>query len=474
MGLARQFGYSSLGSVGSKAINFVVFILLARMLAPENFGLMAILTLVGGALRIFVQLGIGAALVHAREMSPRLVGSGFATNIIVGLLMALLFFCLSSIISDFYSNPEIARFVVLYAPILVLFSLSVVPMALLQKAGRFKAISSVELSAQLSAGVVGVLMALSHPLQGTYALIGMAYCYTGLVSLMSLFLTRKEMAIAFDRESFSYLVGYVRYLIGSRFLNYGVANVDKLVVSKLVDSATFGLYSMAYRIVSLLPEIVSLAVNRVLFSRYSQLQDDHAAVRKLHIAAVKCVALICFPFSFALITLADPIVRVLLGDAWSGMVYMLQLLAIITLLQPITILNGAIYLSQGRTRLQFFVGLFIKSANILGILIGSLWGIEGVFAGMVATMLMSLVPSLHFSGKSIGLRFYVPLLSLVSIIVPSFLAAVTAWWVSAYLLQAGGVLHLAVLLLVGAVVYFFGAIAMNRKLLLGLVGRSVG
>jgi PST family polysaccharide transporter len=169
---------------------------------------------------------------------------------------------------------------------------------------------------------------------------------------------------------------------------------------------------------------ISWALSGVLFPSLSIIQNDKIRVKKIHLQVTRTIALLTFPMMAGLFVTTESFVIAIFGPQWSEMIPILRIFCVLGMAQSIVTLNGNLYLSQGRTDLQFKLGIFLKVIVIMGIVIGLRWGVTGVAIGYTVAWFITIYPAVFFAGKLVKLTFSELVKSLSSIFICATLMAV--------------------------------------------------
>ena len=201
------------------------------------------------------------------------------------------------------------------------------------------------------------------------------------------------------------LIGFSTNLLGFSSFNYWVRNTDNLLIGRFLGTSALGLYSKSYGIMLLPLTMVSRSIGQVMFPMLSLIQDDKPRVARNYLRITRAIALITFPTMMGLWAVTDHFVPAVFGDQWLGMIPLLKVFCFIGLIQSIGTLNGNLYLSQGRSDLQFKVGLVIGGLGIGAIVLGLRWGVEGVAYAYGTLTILVLYPSISIAVSLVELTF---------------------------------------------------------------------
>ena len=396
--------WSVLSQVGRQALSFIIGVVLARLLSPREFGLLAMVTVISGFALSFMELGFGAALVQRQDAREEHLSSVFWVNVISGLVMTLLFAAAAPLVARFYGEPLLLPLTLLLATNFVIYAFSIVQRVLMVKALDFRALAVVEVGSVAVAGAVAVAMAVAG--LGVWSLAANYLLATVVATALFWGLGRWRPERAFEWGAVKDLLGFSSHYLGTKTLSYWTRNADNLLIGRFIGSSALGLYSKAYAVLMLPLLNVSRTVERVMFPSLSTIQDDRPRVKRVFLRMARAVALVTFPVFTGMAVVAEPFVLGVFGAQWAGMIPLVQVLCVLGVAQSVIRLDGNLYLSQGRADLQFRVNLFVQGVIIAGIVAGLRWGVMGVAVGLTVASLATAYLRLHFAGRLVGLSFW--------------------------------------------------------------------
>jgi O-antigen/teichoic acid export membrane protein len=396
-------GWSSAAHVGHQAVQFALGILLARLLTPEDFGLLGMVILFSGFARLFAEFGFSSALVQRAEITDVHKSSIFWVNLLIGLVLGGLFFSLAPHIAAFYDVPPLRHISQAVSATFLISAFGIVPRALLQRQMAFDRLARVEMSAAVASGALAVLLAFLG--FGVWSLVIQSLTAAALTAALAFFASRWVPAFSYSGAAVRELLGYSANLFTFNFVNYWSRNADSLLVAKMIGSTALGVYARAYSFMLLpITQILSVA-GRVIFPTLSSIQEDRARVRRIFLRVLRMVTLLTAPMMVGLFVVADDFVLALLGSKWAAVIPVLQILSAVGILQALCNPVGWIYQSQGRTDLLARWGLASSSVIVLAVFLGALIGtVEAVaWAYLVANVIL-FYPCIAIPGKLVGMR----------------------------------------------------------------------
>jgi len=406
---------------------FLIGVILARLLSPREFGLVAMITVITNFASIFAELGFSAALIQRQDVTQEHLSSVFWLNLGAGLLLTLVFIAGAPLIAAFYGEPLLTPLTMFIATNFLISSLKIVQNTLRTKSLDFRTLSIVEISAVGISGAVAIGMAYAG--LGVWSLAAQSVILSTVTAVWLWKLGNWRPSLTFSWRAVEGLLGFSLSLFGTKLLNYWVRNIDYLLVGRFLGTTPLGIYNRAYDVM-LTPQVgVSRVLSRVMFPSFSVIQEDKRRVRSIFLRMTRTIALVTFPMMLGLFAITEPFVLTIFGPKWSEMVPILRLFSLTGMMQSIGTLNGNLYLSQGRADVQFRVGLVLKLIPILGIVIGLRWGVIGVAVGYSFASIILAYPSFFFAGRLIGLTFWQLLGNLFSVLGCAVAMAALVWGV---------------------------------------------
>jgi O-antigen/teichoic acid export membrane protein/glycosyltransferase involved in cell wall biosynthesis len=395
--------WSGAAQVAKQALQFAVSVLLARLLSPEQFGLMGMIMVFTGLAAIFSELGLGAALVQKRDLEDRHLSSIFWVNAATGALLTALFAACASSIAAFYGQPALRALTIAVSFNFFLGALAIVPRGIIMRAMEFRKLFIIETAAILASGLASLAAALAG--LGVWSLVVQSLVYTAGLTAVSWGLSPWRPAWNVDRGALRELFGYSANLLGFNVLNFSNRNLDNLLIGRYIGAYPLGVYTRAYTLMLLPISQVTSILTRVMFPAMSAIQGDAAQVKRVYLRATRAIALVTFPLMIGLLVTAEPLIPFVYGEKWRGVIPLVKIFCFIGMIDSITTTTGWIFNSQGRTDLQLRWGIADFVVTTASFFIGLPWGIEGIATAYVVCGYVMLYPCWLIAGRLIGLRF---------------------------------------------------------------------
>lgn len=395
--------WSILSKWGQTLLNIGITIILVRLLSPREFGLIAMITVITGFADVFTELGFSAALIQKQDVQSEHFSSIFWINVASGLLFAVAFMIGAPLIANFYNEPLLVPLTMFVSINFLIKSLNIVQNAIILKSLNFRMLSIVEMISIGIAGLIAIIMAFMG--FGVWSLVVQWITGSMITTVLIWKLSDWRPDFTFSRIAVKDLLRFSVNLLGARALNYWFRKFDNLLIGRFIGTAELGIYSRAYQLLLFPLQNIAQVIIRVLFPSFSIIHQDKAKVKYLFLKAVGVIALFIYPMSLGLLVTTEPLVMTFFGAQWIRMIPILRIFCLLVLLQSITF-PGVLYMSQGRTDLQFKVNIFTGSMIILGITVGLYWGIIGVSIGYGIAIAINFYPNVFYSGKLINLSFW--------------------------------------------------------------------
>jgi O-antigen/teichoic acid export membrane protein len=387
-----------------KVLQFATLIVLARLLSPDKFGLIAMVLVISGFASSIADVGLGASIIQKQALSERHLDAVFWLNVATGGALTLVFILAAPLIAGFYGEPQLQLLTIVLAFNFMLGSLKVVHYALLLKALDFRRLFWVQTIAISISSVVATFLALSGA--GVWSLAARSLCETLLQTIVTWRLSSWRPRLTFDPAAVKELLRFGQHLVGSNIVIYCAQNFDKLAIGHQLGGAALGIYNLSDRLMRMPLTNVVAVTGAVMFPALSTLQDDLQSLKRGYLRATRMIALLTFPMMLGLSVLAQPAILVVYGAQWRSAVGIVQVLCFAGMAQSVYNTASWIFLSRGRPDILFRLGILSLVVRVTGILIGMNWGLIGVaWAYMLGGYLCLLYPTWSSAGRLIDLNF---------------------------------------------------------------------
>lgn len=374
----------------SQAVAWVTTIMTARLLKPEDYGIVGMAGVFIGLLGLMNEFGIGITVVSLRDLSDRFLAQLNSFSVIISLIGIGLSAALALPIGAFYVSPEVPGVIMAMAAGFLLTGFKTVPYAVLQKELRFK----------MLAGIEGVQILVQAIL--TIAGAAMGWGYWSLVmgilggSIISTGLTLNVKRLGFQYPQWLEMKGAMTFsghIVAMRFSWYIQSNADSLIIGRMLGQAALGTYSMAFSLAMVPVEKVAAVASQVTTALFSTVQDDPKALRRYLLALTEGFALLTFPSTLGMALVADTFVPVVLGNQWMDAIAPLQVLAFYAAFRSVQSLTPQVLFVTGGSRLGMRMAVALVFILPMAFCLSARWGAAGVAAAWLIVHPVAAIPT---------------------------------------------------------------------------------
>ncbi len=355
--------WAGIESWGNQLIALTVFTFLARSVPPESFGIVAIAAVVTSFCIVFVDAGWGAALVQRKELDAGHMNVCFWCSLVMASLFVLLAWPAAPFIARWFELPELTLVLRILALSLILTALAVVPSALLQRELAFKALAVRRLVAGIGGGAIGLYLAFKG--YGVWALV-VKQMLDSLIATLSVWYSCKwRPGIGFTRAQFSDLFQFSLPQAGSQFLVFVNSRLDQLFIGAMLGTHTLGVYAVSRRLILLILDLMTSVAAKVAFPVLAAMQNQPKEYRSFYLSAIRNTSRISFPALLGLAVVSPICVPVVFGEKWTESAAIMQIMAIGSFLQTITIINYTAMVAKGKAGLNLAFHSVAVSIDVL-------------------------------------------------------------------------------------------------------------
>ncbi|WP_456099183.1 lipopolysaccharide biosynthesis protein [Prevotella histicola] len=442
--------WSSVERFSNQGVQFVFSIILARLLSPSDYGIIAMVTIFFAVAQSFVDSGFSNALVRKTDRVEEDLSTCFYFNIGVGIIAYIVLFLIAPLVANFYNQPILSPIIRITGLGVILNSLCVVQQALFTIKIDFKSQAKITLSATVISGIVGILLAYQG--YGIWALVWQGVVSSivrmGLLWLMSKWRPRT----GFSKSSFNYLFGYGSKLLVSGLLDTIYNNIYPIVIGKFYNPAQLGNYSRALGWAQLPSANITSILQRVTFPVLSAIQDDSLRLQNSYRRLLKLSAFIVFPLMMGLAAMASPLIRVILTAKWDGCVLYLQILCFALMLYPIHAINLNLLQVKGRSDIFLRLEIIKKIIGVVILIITIPLGITAMCLGMVFSSIICLIVNTYYTSRFIDVGLLTQLKDLRIILINSLVMGGGIYILTSFIDIEG--LKLVMGIVIGLLFYF--------------------
>lgn len=389
--------WSMLERLSIQGVQFVVGIILARILSPSEYGTIGLLTVIIAFLQVFIDSGFSKALIQKQDRTQSDLSTIFFFNVLISVMFYVILWFVSPFIAEFYNNVMLIDLMRVLSLSILFSSLFSIPMTLFTIELNFKSIARSNLIAVVISGIVSIIMAFNG--FGVWALV----IQTVIKSILTLILIWAQIKwkpnFVFSQESFKLLFSYGSKLLLSSILNTSVNNFSNLIIAKLSSTKDLGFFTRGTQFADLVYGTFSSVLDSVLLPSLATIQHDRDKLIELTRFTIKSTAVIVTPVLLGLVIIAEPLIKILLTDKWLLAVPIMQIFCIARLVTIISGINVNLLYVVGRTDLalrQQYVKLIVR---ILLLTIAIKFGIIYLAIAELISTLIHFFINTYYPGK---------------------------------------------------------------------------
>ena len=436
----------------------VVALILARLLAPEDWGLAAMVMVFSGFVVVFTDNALGTALIQRRELYRGDRSTVFWMSTGIGVLLALTGIALSGPLAGFYGEPSVRPLFIAVSIGFLVSALGTTQMALLVRDMQFRRLELRQIAATLVGAVAGITIAVEG--FGAWAIVGQQLAEAVTSTVLLWYVTPWRPSATFSVASLRRLGGFAGNVFGENLLYQTGRNLGNLLIGRVLGAASLGTFALATNVILVPFYRIAAPLQQVFFPAFSLMSDDRERMADVWIRATRLVGCISIPSLVGLVIVAPDFVQVVLGSRWSEATPVIQILAWVGLIQSLQTLSGEVLLALDRsgTLLRFTMLWF--AGTVAALVLGLQWGIVGVAACYLGVTLLIEPLRTYLTTRALGVSFWRFPQALLGIAQATGVMVVVLLPVRTALSAAAvpSAARLVLLVVLGAVVYIGGCL----------------
>lgn len=449
--------WSSIDRFSAQGIQFVFSILIARLLVPDDYGVIAMLGIFLAVSQTFIDSGFGSALIRKVDRTEKDFSTVFYFNIAVATLFYSFLFFLAPIIADFYNTPLLVSITRVVALNLIISSLSGIHNAKLSIAIDFKSRAKISVITTILTGAVGLWMAYSG--YGVWALVVQNLLSSVIRTILLWIIVKWRPQFIFSLESFKELFSFGSKLLISGLLDTIYNNLYTIIIGKVFSPSALGVFSKANTLASFPSSNITGVLQGVAFPVLSSIQHDEERLEEAYKKFLKLSAFIVFPLMLGLAAIADPFIRLVLTDKWVGAIKLLQIICFGLMWYPIHSINLNVLQVKGRSDYFLRLEVIKKIQGVIILCVTVPMGVVAMCYGIVLNYTVCLLWNTYYTKKLINYGF----ISQMNDLMPILLHSLIMWGLVVVIVHLLSSLWLKLIigLLAGMVYYIVGALVLK-------------
>ena len=422
---AKGVVWSGIERFASGGILFLANIFLARILSPDDFGLLAVVAVFVQISQTLIDSGFSNALIQKKDRSQEDYSTVFIFNLAISIGFYLILYLCAPLVAHFFNSEKLTSLTRVIGLSLIVGALISVHKTRLTIELRFKIQSLITLMASAVSAVTAILMAYKG--FGVWSLVVLSLMNISLQVILIYAFIRWRPSLMFSIRSFKKLFSYSSKLLGASLIHLLYKNIYPIVIGKRFTPLQLGYFNRADTLAMYVPSTVGQVFSRVAFPIFSRVQDNNERLRNAYSKYIFYASLIIFPIMVGMIVLAKPLTILILKDKWLPMVPMLQILCIDWMFDHLNMINLNVLYVKGRSDIAFRNEIIKKTLAFIIFFISLYWGIIGVCWGRVLYGIIAIYINSYYTKKLIGLGLYQQIKDIQKPLLYAWLMGVAVW-----------------------------------------------
>lgn len=413
--------WSSIERFSVQGIQFLIMIIMARLLSPNDYGLIGMLTVFISIAQSLIDSGFSQALIRKQNRTETDNSTVFYFNIGVGICIYLLFYLIAPLISQFYNTPELTAIMRVISLGIIFNSLAVVQRALLTIQINFKTQAKASLIAAIASGITGITMAYKG--FGVWSIVMLQLVNLSLNTILLWSFTGWHPTSKFSKDSFCELFAFGSKLLASGILDTLYRNIYLIAIGKLFTASRLGYYTRAQQFSDFPSSNLTGVLQRVTYPILCKIQDDTERLAQAYRKFLRISAFLIFPLMVGLSAVSEPFILLLLKEQWHFAAVILQIISFASMWYPIHAINLNLLQVKGRSDLFLRLEIIKKILGITILCVTVPIGLIAMCYGQIVSSLIALVINTYYTGKLINVGFIRQMKDLT----PTLVLVVTMW-----------------------------------------------
>lgn len=424
----KGVGWNSVDRIANYGIGFLVGIVLARLLSPEQYGLIGIIGIFTAIFNVILDSGLSIALIRKNGVTDDDYCTVFWTNLLLSFILTSILFLGAPLIADFFNRQELVPYIHVMAFILVINALSITQQARLTKRIDFKTQTKISLTAHILSGIIGIVMAYTG--FGVWALVAQQMSSRAFTSVLLWGYNKWWPRLVFSLNSFKELFGFSWKLLVAQIIGTLFNELYQGVIGKIYTPNILGQYTRAHQYGRLVSGCVGDVVLKVSMPVMSSIQGEDARLLHAFRTIIKTTMLISSVLLIGMAACSKTLIFVLIGEKWLPCVPMMQILCFSLMLYPLHQTNINMLLVQGRSDINLLLQIIKFFLSIGPILVGIFVGIYTMIISSVLVSWIALLLNAYYSGKKFNYKWWMQLRDIAPSLIIAFTMAIPVYFLS--------------------------------------------
>lgn len=423
----KSSAWNFLNLLANQLRNFIVTLILARLLTPADFGLVSMAMVLNSILDFFVDFGFSSAIIRKEQISETETSTGFWLNIIIGGICSLLVFCCAPLFSWFYEMPQLEIVVRVTSWSFLISSFGTLQTALFQRMLNFRMPFKAKLISSIVSGILGIALAIYG--FGVWALIFSNLSGWLLYSILIWSMSSWRPQFVFKPKKVSDMISFGWKMTLSTLINRIFRQMDTLIIGKIYSAASLGLFNRAQSLNNLVIDYSFSSIRSVMLPSLSKLQNDDEALRYSVLKLLNVISFLTFLFAGLMYICADDLILLLYGNQWEGAIEIFQILGLFSISMCLPVVFDTVMTVANRMNMYLWSSILRSSLLIFAIPFGIYYGLMAYVWAISIIGIIKLVPTLFTTRSCIGLSIKSQIVSILRYVLPFFVPLVVWYFI---------------------------------------------
>lgn len=438
--------WAAFDRIGTMALQFIVNLILARLLTPADFGCIGMLAIFIAVSQILIDGGFGSALIQKKDPTQEDYSTIFYWNLFFAFILYGILFFSAPFIATFFNLPLLRNVLRTLGLILIINAFIIIQNNRLRKQLAFKTIAWINLCSLFAAAIIAI--ALAYQGAGVWSLVTMQLLYVFFQSCLLWSIVRWYPSLQFSMKSLKHLFNFGGYLLAANILQEICKNLQGILIGRRFSAIQMGYYAQAKKLDDVCSYALSNIFVLVLYPVYSQYQHDKQKLQSLLATSIRLIAYCIFPLMLLLILIAEPLILLLYGAKWMPAIPYFQILCLGGIFVCLQNINYYAVAAVGKSQALFKWSFYKWGVLLLLLLAGSHWGIYGILFGMVLSSINIYLVNAYLAFKYVGYAIWSQLKDFTTILIISILSFFSTYLLQIYLYHTSLILTVVVFLVI--------------------------
>lgn len=418
--------------ISNQGVQFVIQIFLARLILPEEFGLIGMITVFIAISNSIIDSGFSNALIREKEVNQHDYSTVFYFNLITSIVVYVILYFSSPTISVFFAQPKLSLILRVLAITIIINAFGIIPRAILTRKINFKAQMIINISSSIVSGFIAIVLAYKG--FGIWSLVFRTIIMQFIQVVMLSIINRWRPSFVFSKNSFEKLFGFGWKILVSGLIDTIYNNLYYMVIGKMYSASDLGYYTNAQKLRDIAATSISTAVQKVSYPVLSCMQNEEEVLKNMYKKIIKSSVYITFPVMFGLAIVAKPLILLLFGDNWSQSIIYFQILCLAGMLYPLHAINLNILQVKGRSDLFLKLEILKKcvAITLIAISIFSKWGIIGLIWMKVVSSVIAFFINSYYSKSIIGYSTLNQIRDILPVLIITLFMGITTYFIGTF------------------------------------------